>query len=60
MGLLVVAKPAVDAEPDHDDGEDGGHEDEEDAADQEATFGAVVAAGLVVEVGFSRGRVGRG
>lgn len=55
MSLLVIAEPAVDAEPDHDDCEDGGHEDEEDAADQETSFGAAVAEGLVFEVGFSVG-----
>lgn len=55
MRFLVIAEPTVHAQPDHDDCEEGGHDDEEDAADYQASFGAFVAEVLVFEVGFSMG-----
>lgn len=55
MRFLVIAEPTVHAQPDHDDCEEGGHDDEEDAADYQASFGAFVAEVLVFEVGFSVG-----
>ena len=57
MGLLIVAEPAINAQPNHDDCENGGHDDEEDTADHKTAFGAFVSADLVFVVGLVVGRI---